>query len=99
VGLRQRPGLRRAVEHVAEALQRHLDPGTPEVLRDVSLDIPAGQVIGIVGPSGSGKSTFTKLLLGLRQRPGLRRAVEHVAEALQRHLDLLEVLPELAPTR
>ena len=37
-------------------------PGMPEVLKDVSVDIPAGQVIGIVGPSGSGKSTFTKLL-------------------------------------
>ncbi|WP_407520891.1 type I secretion system permease/ATPase [Methylobacterium oryzisoli] len=37
-------------------------PGTPEVLKDVSIDIPAGQVLGIVGPSGSGKSTFTKLL-------------------------------------
>ena len=34
----------------------------PEVLSDVNLKVPAGQVIGIVGPSGSGKSTFSKLV-------------------------------------
>ncbi len=33
-----------------------------EVLHDVSFDVPAGQVVGIVGPSGSGKSTFAKLV-------------------------------------
>jgi subfamily B ATP-binding cassette protein HlyB/CyaB len=34
----------------------------PEILKAVSLDIPEGQVLGIVGPSGSGKSTLTKLV-------------------------------------
>ncbi len=33
----------------------------PQILHDINLTIPAGQVIGIVGPSGSGKSTFAKL--------------------------------------
>jgi ATP-binding cassette, subfamily B, bacterial HlyB/CyaB len=33
-----------------------------EILHDVSFDVPAGQVVGIVGPSGSGKSTFAKLV-------------------------------------
>src|SRR5262249_30093771 len=30
----------------------------PQILHDVSFDVPAGQAVGIVGPSGSGKSTF-----------------------------------------
>ena len=34
----------------------------PEVLHDISLRVPAGQVVGIVGSSGSGKSTFAKLI-------------------------------------
>jgi subfamily B ATP-binding cassette protein HlyB/CyaB len=38
------------------------DEGGREILADVNLKIPEGQVLGIVGPSGSGKSTLTKLI-------------------------------------
>ena len=41
---------------------------TIEVLRDVDLDIAAGDRIAVLGPSGSGKSTFLHML-GLLDRP------------------------------
>ncbi|WP_018697969.1 ABC transporter ATP-binding protein [Amorphus coralli] len=38
-----------------------------DVLRDVTLTIPSGQIVCIVGPSGCGKSTLLRLLGGLEQ--------------------------------
>lgn len=35
------------------------------VLWDIDLDLPAGQLIGLVGPNGAGKSTLLKAALGL----------------------------------
>ena len=37
-------------------------PNGRDVLSDIALDIPAGQVLGVVGRSGSGKSTLTRLV-------------------------------------
>ena len=37
------------------------------VLRGMSLDIPSGRSVGVVGPSGSGKSTLLMVLAGLER--------------------------------
>jgi ATP-binding cassette, subfamily B, bacterial len=43
-------------------------PGSAEwALRDMTLDLPAGSVVALVGENGAGKSTLVKLLLGMYQ--------------------------------
>ena len=39
-------------------------PGSPKVLKEINLEIPANKITAIVGSSGSGKSTLVKLILG-----------------------------------
>lgn len=39
-----------------------------EVLRDITLDIPSGKIVCVVGPTGCGKSTLLRLIGGL-ERP------------------------------
>mgnify|MGYP001233327095 CR=1 FL=1 len=42
--------------------------GAVEVLNDISIDIPQGQIVCLIGPSGCGKSTLLRFLGGL-ERP------------------------------
>lgn len=48
-----------------ENITFHYIPTSPPALDRVSLTIPAGKVIGIVGRSGSGKTTLTRLVQGM----------------------------------
>ncbi|GAC1640642.1 MAG: ABC transporter ATP-binding protein [Herpetosiphon sp.] len=48
------------LEHVAFGYD-----GEPPILRDVSLHLPSGHVLGVLGRTGSGKTTLARLLLRL----------------------------------
>jgi subfamily B ATP-binding cassette protein HlyB/CyaB len=54
------PAIRGAVTFEHMSFRYRLDG--PQVLHDINIAVPPGQVVGIVGPSGSGKSTLTKLV-------------------------------------
>ncbi|PYG02341.1 ABC-type multidrug transport system, ATPase and permease component [Georgenia satyanarayanai] len=72
-----RGGLTLDVEHVTLEVPARLVPsemgeqdggpgsGTVALLRDVSLRVPAGRTVAVVGPTGSGKSTLTTLVARL----------------------------------
>ncbi|MBE1285597.1 MAG: ATP-binding cassette domain-containing protein [Rhodobacteraceae bacterium] len=52
--------------------------GDMTVLQDISLRVPAGQILCLVGPSGCGKSTLLRMVGGL-EYPELGRVLQHGA--------------------
>ena len=52
--------------HLALESVTAMPPGSAlPALRNVNLQLPAGEVLGVIGPSGSGKSTLARLLVGV----------------------------------
>ena len=43
------------------------EQGQKEIIRDISLTIPAGRFVAITGPNGGGKSTLAKLIAGIEK--------------------------------
>ncbi len=51
-----------------------------EVLRDISIEIDEGKVLGILGRSGAGKSVLINMLRGMKEyRPDSGRVIYNVA--------------------
>jgi len=55
------------MDNVLEIHNLSKDYGQKRALNEVSLDIPAGKIVGLLGPNGSGKTTLIKIIMGLLQ--------------------------------
>lgn len=64
--------------------------GTKQVLNDLQLQLPAGQVHGIVGENGAGKTTLFKCIAGLEDYSG---TVQSELSPLKNHLGFLQTDP------
>jgi ABC-2 type transport system ATP-binding protein len=54
-----------AIEHLTKVFPIPFRREKVEAVKDLSLEVEAGQVYGLLGPNGSGKSTTMKIVLGL----------------------------------
>ncbi|MDC7120393.1 ATP-binding cassette domain-containing protein [Cellulomonas fimi] len=76
-----------------ESLTRRF--GDVLALDAVSVDVPAGGVVGLVGPNGSGKSTMIRMLLGLiRPTSGTARVLGEPIDGDRAYLSRVGALVE-----
>jgi ABC-2 type transport system ATP-binding protein len=58
--------IHRMMKNVIKIANLRVVRGGREVLPDLSVTVPAGQVVGLLGPSGSGKSTLIRAVVGVQ---------------------------------
>ena len=80
------------VEHVSY----HYPDSDVEVLHDISLEIPKGKTVALIGPSGAGKTTLADIILGLLPTvSGVVRMDQHnVYENLRSWREKLRYIPQ-----
>jgi lipopolysaccharide transport system ATP-binding protein len=88
LGWRLRPGGGRKAAQDSPTRAATAASGADEddiwALRDVSMDIAQGEVVGVIGPNGAGKSTLLKILSGITEpttgEAGMRGRVASLLE-------------------
>lgn len=50
---------------VIENLTKIFSPNEPPAISDLTISIPKGEIVGLVGPDGAGKTTLIRLMAGL----------------------------------
>lgn len=58
--------------------------GEARVLREVSIEVPAGQIVTLVGRNGAGKTTLLRCVMGLHRQMSGRISLEGAAGSLER---------------
>ena len=90
------------MNHAVEVEHLRVVRGGRVVLPDLSLTVPTGQVVGLLGPSGGGKTTLMRAVVGVQVvesgrvtvlgepagSPGLRSRVGYVTQAPSIYDDL-----------
>ncbi len=91
-----------SLTHALEVSELRVVRQHHEILRSLSFDVGAGELVGLLGPSGSGKSTLMRALLGVQAitsgsalalgepvgSPALRRRVGYMAQSAAIYPDL-----------
>jgi ABC-2 type transport system ATP-binding protein len=91
-----------APPHAIDVSALRVVRGGAEVLHEVDLQVPAGEITGLLGPSGCGKSTLMRAIVGVQivqagsvtvlgapaGSPALRARVGYVTQAPSVYLDL-----------
>lgn len=53
-------------EEILKCVDLHKSIRKKEIIKGISFDIKAGEILGFIGPNGAGKTTTIKLILGLQ---------------------------------